>query len=40
MNVCFCSGKPNGHCHITGTERLCRCHFCELNFLLSLGYLE
>ena len=40
MNICLNTGKPNSYCYITAADRLCRCYFCKLNFLLRLRHLK
>lgn len=40
MNICFRSGDPDGHCHISGTNRLYRCYFRKLNLLLKLSHFK
>ena len=40
MDVSFRTGNPNSNRNISTTDRLHRCYFRELNFLLCLGHLK
>ena len=40
MDVSFCAGDPDSHCHITAADSMYRCHFCKLDRLLCLRHLK